>query len=325
MQIFLTGASGFVGGAATRELIAQGHQVRAMSRSDTADERIRELGAEPVRCDLESVAAADIGDADVCIHSAAFVGTWGPKTAWYEGNVLGTRQVLEAARSAGVSRFVHISSEAAIVRGQHINGADESCPLAPDSPYPYCATKAQAEQLVVEANSPDFQTIILRPRLVWGPGDTTLLPIIESMVSKKQWSWIDQGKAKTSTTYIDNLVYAITLALTKGTPGQAYFIIDQGAHTMKEVMTGMAASRGLSLPGRNMPYWLADRIGATSERAWRLFNLKGEPPMTRHAAMVMSRDCVLRDGKAQRELGYQPQVSFDEGMRRMRDAGARAS
>ena len=325
MQIFITGASGFVGGAATKELLKQGHHVAAMSRSSESDERIVEMGAVPVRCDLESICAADIGDADICIHSAAFVGTWGPKDAWHQGNVVGTRRVLEAAQNAGVSRFIHIGTEAAIVHGQHINGADETCPLALNSPYPYCATKAQAEQLVLAANSGSFQTIVLRPRLVWGPGDTTLLPVIEAMANKKQWSWIDHGEAKTSSTYVDNLVHAIVLALTKGTPGQPYFILDQEVHTMREMISGMAASRGLKLPERNMPYWLADRIGAGSEKAWRLFNLKGEPPITRHAAMVMSHDCVLRDDKARRELGYEPQVSFEEGMRRLQQAAEQAS
>jgi nucleoside-diphosphate-sugar epimerase len=325
MQIFITGASGFVGGAATRELLKQGHHVAAMSRSRESDERILEMGAVPVRCDLESIAAADIGDADICIHSAAFVGTWGPKDAWQQANVMGTRRVLEAAKSAGVSRFIHIGTEAAIVHGQHINGADETCPLALNSPYPYCATKAQAEKLALAANSGNFRTIVLRPRLVWGPGDTTLLPVIESMAAKKQWSWIDHGEAKTSTTYIDNLVYAIVLALTKGTPGQPYFVLDREVHTMKEVISGMAASRGLKLPERNMPYWLADRLAAASEKAWRLLNLKDEPPMTRHAAMVMSHDCVLRDDKARRELGYEPQVSFEEGMRRLQEAAQQTS
>ncbi len=322
MKIFITGASGFVGGATTRELVRQGHSVTAMSRSSDADQRISELGAVPVRCDLESIGAADLGAADICIHSAAFVGTWGPRDAWHQANVLGTRRLLEAAREAGVARFIHIGTEAAIVHGQHINGADESCPLALDSPYPYCATKARAEQLVLAANAANFQTIVLRPRLVWGPGDTTLLPIIESMAGKGRWSWIDNGQAKTSSTYIDNLVHAITLALNKGTPGQAYFILDNDVHTMREFITTLAAAREISLPRRNLPYWLADRVAAASESAWRVFKLKGEPPITRHAAMVMSHDCVLRDDKARRELGYHAQVSFEEGMQRLREAAA---
>jgi nucleoside-diphosphate-sugar epimerase len=317
MQLFLTGASGFVGGAATRALLAAGHRVAAMSRSVKSDEVIRALGAEPVRCDLESITAEDIGSADVVVHCAAFVDAWGPKDAWYKGNVLGTVAVLRAAQEAGVSRFVHMGTEAGIVHGQHINGADETYPLAPDSPFPYCATKAQAEQLVIAANNPEFATIVLRPRFIWGPGDKTLLPAIEKMSASGGWTWINRGQAQTSTVHIDNLVHAINLALTEGKPGEAYFILDAEISTIKEIVTGMAASKNIVLGERNIPAWLADFLGATCERVWRLFQLKSDPPLTRHAAMVMSRDCVLNGDKAQRELGYAPLVSVKAGLDKM--------
>jgi nucleoside-diphosphate-sugar epimerase len=321
MHIFITGASGFVGGAAARALIADGHTVSAMSRSTTSDELIRGLGATPVRCDLQSICAADVGDADICIHSAAFVAGWGAKDAWYKGNVVGTRNILAAAAAAGVSRFIHIGTEAAIVQGQHINGADESYPLAPKSPYPYCATKAQAEQLVLAATRDSFSTLVLRPRFIWGPGDTTLLPAIETMSARGNWSWINRGAAQTSTTYIGNLIHAIQLALTDGVPGEAYFILDDEVHTLHEMVTAMAASRGLVLGERNIPSWLADTAGYFCEGTWRLLKLAGEPPLTRHAAMVMSRDCVLNGDKARRELGYTPPVSFEQGLRAMQAAG----
>lgn len=322
MQLFITGASGFVGGAATQALLAAGHRVTAMSRSSKSDDVILQLGAEPVRCDLESISAGDIGSVDVVIHCAAFVEGWGPKDAWYKGNVLGTAAVLRAAQEAGVSRFIHMGTEAGIVHGQHINGADEAYPLAPDSPFPYCATKAQAEQAVLAANRPGFETIVLRPRFIWGPGDKTLLPAIEKMSAGGSWTWINHGQVKTSTIYIDNLVHAIKLSLTEGKPGQAYFILDDEVSTIKEIVTGMAASKNLILGERNIPAWLADSLGATCEIIWRFFHLKSDPPLTRHAAMVMSRDCVLNGEKAKRELGYVPLVSVKEGLNKMRAASA---
>jgi nucleoside-diphosphate-sugar epimerase len=314
MKIFITGASGFVGGAATRALVAKGHAVRAMSRRESSDARIRELGAEPVRCNLESIAATDIGDAEVLLHCAAFVEAWGPKDAWYQGNVLGTRAVLAAAQAAGVKRFIHIGTEAAIVHGQHILDADESYPLSPDSPYPYCATKAQAETLVRSANKPDFSTIVLRPRFIWGPGDTTLLPAIETMAAGGGWMWLDQGAAVTSSTHIDNLVHAIDLTLSGGVPGEAYFILDDGSRSLKQIITSMAASKNLQLGERSIPSWLADLAGRLCEGLWRVLPLKGSPPLTRHAAMVMSRSCVLKGDKAKAELAYTPVISYEEGM-----------
>lgn len=317
MNIFITGASGFVGGASARQLIAAGHQVSAMSRSEKADATIRALGAEPVRCDLETVMADHLRGFDAVIHSAAFVESWGPKDAWFKSNVTGTQAMLDAAKAAGVRRFIHIGTEAAICHGQDLDGVDETYPLAPDSPYPYCATKAQAETRVRAANDDDFTTIVLRPRFIWGPGDLTLLPSVEVMAKAGNFTWIDHGKARTSTTYIDNLCHAITLALTGGRGGEAYFILDEGEITLKQIITDMAATKGLMLPEKSMPGAVLHGLAGVMETAWRLFNLKGAPPITRHVVMVMRCDCVLDGRKAHAELGYNPLVSRADGLAAM--------
>jgi nucleoside-diphosphate-sugar epimerase len=316
MRIFVTGASGFVGGAAAKRFVADGHDVTAMSRSEKSDAAIRALGAAPVRCDLESVDAEHVRDADAVLHCAAFVEQWGPRDAWKRFNVDGTARILKAAHQAGVKRFIHISTESVLWRGQHLRDVDETYPLAPNSPYPYAATKAQAEILVREANAPDFETIILRPRFIWGPGDTTLLPTIEKMAKSGQWMWVDGGRARTSTTHIANLVHAIELALHKGRGGEAYFILDDGVRPMKEMIAGIAQNAlGISLADKSIPGWVADAVGATCEAAWTVLPLKGELPITRFSAMILSRESVLRDDKARAELGYRPVIAVEEGMR----------
>ena len=170
-QVFVTGGSGFVGGAAISRFLADGWRVRAMSRSATSDEKIRGSRAEPVRCDLENVTADHIGDAGLVMHAGAFLEAWGPKDAWDRVNVGGTERMLAAAKAAGVSRFIHIGTEAALLHGQHLHNADETAPLALDSPIPYCRTKALAERAVCEADDSanGFTTIVLRPRFIWGP------------------------------------------------------------------------------------------------------------------------------------------------------------
>jgi nucleoside-diphosphate-sugar epimerase len=89
---------------------------------------------------------------------------------------------------------------------------------------------------------------------------------------------------------------------------------------MKAMLSGLAASVGVVLPDRSIPYWLADMMAAVSEGVWRLFRLSGEPPLTRHAAMVMARDCVLVGTKAKNELGYRPGVTVEKGLAELRDA-----
>lgn len=319
MRIFVTGASGFVGGAAAKYFAQAGHEVRAMSRSETSDAKIVALGATPVRCDLEDVTAAHIGDAEAIIHCAAFVEQWGAAEAWKRFNIDGTARTLTAAKEAGAKRFIHISTESVLWRGQHLRGVDETYPRAPNSPYPYSWTKARAEELVEQADADSFQTIILRPRFIWGPGDTTLLPAIEHMTRTGGWMWINNGQAKTSTTHIANLVHAIDLALTRGAGGQAYFILDDGVRTMKEMISAIAATRAMTLPDRSVPSWLADTLAGVTEGAWRTFKLKGEP-LTRFGAMIMSRDSILIDAKARRELGYAPVISVEEGLQQLKVA-----
>jgi nucleoside-diphosphate-sugar epimerase len=228
--------------------------------------------------------------------------------------------MLLAAREAGVRRFIHIGTEAALVHGQALHDADETYPLALESPYPYCRTKALAEQAVREANDEanGFATLVLRPRFIWGPGDKTLLPAILAMARGGRWRWIDHGRALTSTTYIGNLVDAIELALTRGRAGEAYFILDDGVRSMHDMVGALARAAGVELPEKSMPYWLAAVIGSVSERCWRVFGLRGAPPLTRHAAMVMARECTLNDQKARRELGYVPRVSVEEGLEKLR-------
>jgi len=116
---------------------------------------------------------------------------------------------------------------------------NESYPYALHSPFLYPATKAEAERRVLAANAPDFETISIRPRLVWGPGDQTILPVVKQMVAKGRFLWMDGGRAQTSTAHIANLVHGVELALTKGSGGQAYFVTDDEVTTFREFLTAL--------------------------------------------------------------------------------------
>ncbi|MGD0866538.1 MAG: NAD-dependent epimerase/dehydratase family protein [Rhizomicrobium sp.] len=315
MNIFITGASGFVGGAFAKE--AEGrHTFTAMSRSEKSDVKIVAAGATPVRCTLDNVTAAHLKGADAIVHCAAYVEEWGPWSDYWRINVDGTKRMLAAAKEAGVRRFVHIGTEAALFYGQDMRNVDETYPLALNSPFPYSRTKAHAEKAVREANdaAKGFETIVVRPRFVWGPDDETILPAVKSMAEQGRFAWIGGGRNKTSTTYIGNLSYAIDLALTKGQSGEAYFVLDGPPVVFRDLLTRMAAAAGFTLPDRNVPAWLIRAIAYVSEKAWRILPLSGRPPLTRFTAGIMSCDCILVDAKARRDMGYQPPFSMDQGM-----------
>jgi len=313
---FVTGGSGFIGGRLIERLAGDGWSVRALARSDVAAERVRSLGAEPVRGDLEHGAALREGarGAEVAFHVAALAADWGAWEDFRHINVEGTRNVLAAARDEGVRRVVHVGTEAALMHGQPLVGADERTPLAPASPAPYPATKAQAEAAVISANGGGLETIVVRPRFVWGPGDTTLMPAILEMVRSGRFRWIGGGRQLTSTTHVDNTVEGLVLAADRGTPGAAYFVTDGEPVVFREFLTALLATRGVEAPDGSVPRPVATAGARVCEAAWRLLPLPGTPPLTRFAVWIASLECTLDDSRARAELGYRPVISRDEGL-----------
>jgi nucleoside-diphosphate-sugar epimerase len=211
--VFVTGGSGFVGGRLIERLRGDGHTVRALARSDDAAARIGVRGGEPVSGDLGDVASMRAGaeGCELAFHAAATLGDWGPREDFERGNVEGTRNVLEATRRAGVRRFVHVGTEAALLAGKALVNVDETAVLRVDSPALYSSTKARAEQLVLDASREGFETVVVRPRFVWGRGDTTLLPAMVELVRSGRFAWIGGGRHLTSTTHVDNAVQGLVL------------------------------------------------------------------------------------------------------------------
>ena len=319
---FVTGGSGFIGGRLLRRLASDGVRIRALARSETSAVKVAALGADPVHGDLDDTAsmAAGAEGCDVTFHLAAHLGDWGTREEFERGNVVGTRNALEASRSAGVARFVHCGTEAAILAGQALNGADETEPLRPDSRALYSATKAEAEALVRAADGDGIETVVIRPRFVWGAGDTTLMPEISAAVESGKFAWIGGGEHRTSVTHVDNVVEGLIDGAVKGHGGEAYFVTDGDPVVFREFLTQLLRANGVEPPDRSVPAWVAGALAAGGEAAWKLLPLKGAPPLTRFALWAASKDCVLDDSKARSELGYTPVVSREQGLAEIRSS-----
>lgn len=318
MNIFITGASGFVGGALSQQLKDK-HQIFAMARSERSAEKVKKVGAIPIRCALNAVKKEDLKDIDLIIHSAAFVEEWGTRQQFWQANVEGTRQLLEVAQKAGVKKFIHISTEATLFKGQDMIDIDENYPYPAKTPFLYSETKQEAEKLVIQANKTNqFETIVIRPRLIWGPGDLTILPATIKMVKSGAFRWINNGKNKTATVHIDNLVHGINLAIEKGKAGQIYFITDDEVWTMKDFITGLLATQNVIPQNKNISKVMIRGIASALDKIWRLFRIKKAPPITKFAANIMSADCTINLAKAKKELGYQPIVSVQDGFEQLK-------
>jgi nucleoside-diphosphate-sugar epimerase len=324
---FVTGGSGFVGGRLIERLRDGGHTVRALARSPASAERVRARGAEPVAGDLADVAAMQAG-ADGCelaFHAAATLGDWGRPEDFEAGNVEGTRNALRACERAGVRRFVHVGTEAALMAGQPLVQVDETAPLRPDSPVLYSSTKARAEQAVLSASHDGFQTVVVRPRFVWGVGDTTLLPVMVELVRSGRFAWIAGGRHRTSTTHIDNTVEGLVLAAARATPGNAYFVTDGEPVVFREFVGELLATQGVAAPTRSVPAAVAGALAGAGEVLWRRLPLPGQPPLTRFAYWVSSQECTIRIDKAREQLGYAPVKSITDGLAELRAAHAGGS
>ncbi len=321
--VFVTGGSGFIGGRLIERLVADGHAVRALARSDGAAAKVRERGAEPVNGDLSDRAAMRAGaeGCELAFHAAAMLGDWGKREDFERGNVEGTRNALEATASAGVRRFVHVGTEAALLAGEPLVNVDETAPLRPDSPALYSSTKARAEQLVLNANRDGtFETVVVRPRFVWGRGDTALLPAMVQMVKAGRFAWVGGGKNRTSITHVDNVVEGLILGATKGRPGNAYFVTDGEDVVFKEFVSALLATQNVTPPSRNVPVGVAHALAVAGETAWRALPLPGEPPLTRFAYWVTSQECTIRINKARDQLGYKPIRTRAEGLAELQAA-----
>jgi nucleoside-diphosphate-sugar epimerase len=219
---------------------------------------------------------------------------------------------------------VHVGTEAALLAGKPLVNVDETAPLRPDSKALYPATKAMAEQAVLDANSEEFETVVVRPRLVWGPGDTSVLPALVELIERDRFAWIGGGKHLTSTTHVDNTVEGLLLGAEKGKPGNVYFVTDGDPVVFREFITEWVATQGLDPPGMSIPVPIARVLAAGSESIWKMFRLKSRPPMTRLAFWLSALEATIDISKARAELGYRPVRTIEDGMAELRAERAAA-
>jgi nucleoside-diphosphate-sugar epimerase len=316
---FVTGGSGFIGGALIRRLVADRWDVHALVRSEASAQKVTALGAHAIAGDLADLPSMAVGAqyCEVAFHCAAHLGDWGTREEFERGNVQGTRNALAAAHQAGLRRFVHVGTEAALLAGQPLVEVDERAPLRFDSPALYSSTKARAEEAVIEANHNGLETVVVRPRFVWGRGDTTLLPLLTDSVRSGRFAWIGGGHHRTSTTHIENTVHGLMLAARRGAPAGVYFVTDGEPVVFRDFITRLLATQGIDAPTRSVPTSVARAVAATSEAAWRLLPLPGRPPLTRLTVWVSGLEATIDITRAREELGYAPVKTIDQGLAEM--------
>jgi nucleoside-diphosphate-sugar epimerase len=316
---FVTGGSGFVGGRLIQALVAQGWQVRALVRGQKAAASVATLGAIPVLGELtdQSALSKAMAGSQVVFHAAALFKMWGKREEFNAVNVEGTRTLVEAAVDTPSVRKVIMVSASAVVQGdpEPLVNIDEGVPIQQRSFAPYGASKAAAEQILLAADGrrDGFQTVAIRPPMIWGTG----MPMLDQMVVKAgNWQWPDGGTQAMSTCHVNNLIDALLLVVDRGRG--VYFVADAEEGTLKSVISDLLATRGVKAGDKSVAFGVAWMLAGLMGLFWKLFNLKGEPPITRQMLRLIGKPFTLNIGKARRELGYAPRVSWKQGIAEMR-------
>jgi nucleoside-diphosphate-sugar epimerase len=279
---------------------------------------------EVIRGDLADADALRraVRGCDLVIHTAAKVGVTVAYEPFHKTNVDGTQNVIDACRAEGVKRLVYTSSPSVVFAGDDLENVDESLPYPERHHAHYAATKALAERMVLEANDASLRTVSLRPHLIWGPRDNHLVPRI--IARAKRLRRIGSESKLVDSTYIDNAADAHLLAadrLTCDSPlcGKPYFISNGEPRPIWDLINGILAAADRPPVTRSIPLGLARAVGACLEGVYGALRLSGEPPMTRFLASELSTAHWFDLSAARRDLGYEPRVSIDEGLRRLRE------
>jgi nucleoside-diphosphate-sugar epimerase len=324
VKALVTGGGGFLGGAIVRRLVEHGRSVRTLQRGQYS--KLDELGVEQVRGDIadpDTVSRA-IKGTDIVFHVAAKVEPWGPYPPFHRTNVVGTENVLSAMRRHRVPKLVYTSTPSVVHSGGDLAGVDESAPYPEEFEAAYPQTKAIAEMAVLAANDDTLSTVSLRPRLIWGPEDTNLVPQLVARAQAGQLRFVGDGSNLVDTAYIDNVVDAHLLAADRLEPGaacagRAYFISNGEPWPMKKIINGILEAAGLPPEHRSVPLGVALVAGAVFENLFKIFPSESGPRMTRFIARNFATAHWFDISAARRDLGYEARISIEEGLVRLKE------
>lgn len=322
MKALVTGGAGFLGRYVVEQLLKEGHRARCFARGDYPE--LKNLGVECHQGDIlekEKIKKACQG-VDVVFHTAAKVGLFGNAKEFYQTNVIGTQNVIDACHSEGVKKLVFTSSSSVTYSGKNKINADESDLYPKKFLSAYSQTKALAEQKILEENDPKhLLTVALRPHLIFGPRDRYIIPGILEKSRKGYLRIIGDGKNLTDITYVENAARAHLMAATHLAPssaigGKAYYITQGKPVNLWNWINELLREMNIPQIKRHISFNIAYLVGAFCEHFYRFFASQSEPPLTRMMVLQLATSHTYSIVNAQRDFGYVPLISTEEGLKR---------
>ena len=318
MKNLVTGGSGFLGSYLVEALLARGEKVRALVRPTSKTVHLASLGVELAYGDLSDVKSLRTATRDVerVYHCAALAADWGTQEAFHAANVTGVRNLVEMALEAGVNKFVHVSTTD--VYGHPDYPADETAAYCLRG-WHYGDTKIEGEKLVwAYHRQHGLPVTVVRPVNIYGPRSTTFVLEIVELLKSGSMVHIGNGRKPAGLAYVTNVVDVMLRAAdSESSVGQAYNASDGSDVTWRQYVDRLAEIVGMSSPRIVIPYRLAYLTGWAMEKIYGTLRIEARPLLTRMAAELFGTDQGFPIDKARRELGYEPEVDFDEGMHRV--------
>jgi len=313
MRIAVTCGSGFIGNHLVEKLVSEGHKTKVLVRKTSDTKLLEKLNVQLVVGDVvdkESIESL-VNDVDIVYHIAAKVYA-GSKDEFWNVNLRGTENMLDACVNRSIDRFIQVSSVGVMGSIENPPG-DEAHPYNPTSPYD--RSKCEAEKMALRYHREHGMPVaIVRPTVVYGPGNMYLLRLYQ-WIQRGGFRFIGSMSNLMHPCYIANLLQGITLAAEKRKAiGEIYIIGDEKPIAWREYVSKIAEVMRVNPPNRNVPVSLMKTIACLSE--FKSWVFRTEPFLTRYWLKEVTKNFAYDIKKAKEDLGYDPEISLKEGISR---------
>lgn len=324
MKIFITGGGGFLAQYIIQQLLQERHEITAYQRGEY--EFLKEWGVKSIQGNLsnEGLLTQSMQGHDAVFHVAAKAGVWGDYKDYYEANVVGTNNVIEACKKNNIQYMVYTSTPSVVFSGEDEEGINESEPYAEKIYNAYQGTKIIAEKLVLDANSESLKTVSLRPHLIWGVGDPHLIPRVIERAKANKLKLVKIKNKHIDACYVENAasahVKAFNELLGKGKcSGKAYFISNNEPMPISELINKILTAAEMTPVKRFVSPKVAYIVGSVLENTYKLLRIKKEPLMTKYVAKQLSVSHWYDLSAAKNDFGYEASISTEVGMKKLKE------
>lgn len=327
-HILITGATGFIGKRLVAALSEVDAGISVLARNGRKAEELKaqfpKIKIIPGDLENPDEYIRYLSSINTIYHLGAKTGIWGDREEFEKANYYGTKNLVDAAKKYGANKFIYYSTQNVTYRyGFFVRPKlqDQNTPYLNENEYRdyYSLSKTKAEKYVLAKNREGFFATAIRPGWAWGPGDTNLFSPIVAMTQKRLIVMTGGSQNLAATSYVDNINHAAILAgQNPHAGGKAFYVTDDHPVTVRKFIYDLLDAAGLPFPNVFLPYFIAYPFTAGMEFAYRFFKLKGRPPLTRFDVYALAKDMLIDISASKKILGYQPIVSYAEGMKQFK-------